>query len=134
MAKMGSDKRPLILRVQTQSRGAELLAVCEERGWKAIVGVEPDEPEDISDLERLLNPSSPVVAPEKIGTNDPCPCGSGRKYKRCCMGKETEAAERSPWEEDLEKEPRIGRLVISRIIEDAHNRPALLNVFYFTQD
>jgi hypothetical protein len=24
----------------------------------------------------------------KIGRNDPCPCGSGRKYKRCCMGKD----------------------------------------------
>ncbi|MDA8016532.1 MAG: SEC-C domain-containing protein [Thermoanaerobaculia bacterium] len=22
-----------------------------------------------------------------IGRNDPCPCGSGRKYKRCCLGK-----------------------------------------------
>ena len=22
--------------------------------------------------------------PDKIGRNDPCPCGSGRKYKRCC--------------------------------------------------
>ncbi len=22
----------------------------------------------------------------KIGRNDPCPCGSGRKYKRCCAG------------------------------------------------
>jgi uncharacterized protein len=21
------------------------------------------------------------------GRNDPCPCGSGRKYKKCCMGK-----------------------------------------------
>ena len=27
--------------------------------------------------------------PVKIGRNDPCPCGSGRKYKRCCIGKET---------------------------------------------
>jgi methionyl aminopeptidase len=26
---------------------------------------------------------------EKIGRNDPCPCGSGLKYKRCCIGKET---------------------------------------------
>ena len=25
---------------------------------------------------------------EKIGRNDPCPCGSGKKYKKCCMGKE----------------------------------------------
>ena len=25
---------------------------------------------------------------EKIGRNDPCPCGSGKKYKKCCMSKE----------------------------------------------
>jgi hypothetical protein len=25
----------------------------------------------------------------KVGRNDPCSCGSGRKYKRCCFGKET---------------------------------------------
>ncbi len=23
----------------------------------------------------------------KVGRNDPCPCGSGRKYKKCCMGR-----------------------------------------------
>ena len=22
---------------------------------------------------------------KKIGRNDPCPCGSGKKYKKCCM-------------------------------------------------
>jgi len=22
----------------------------------------------------------------KTGRNDPCPCGSGKKYKKCCMG------------------------------------------------
>jgi hypothetical protein len=26
----------------------------------------------------------------KIGVNDPCPCGSGKKYKKCCKGKPTE--------------------------------------------
>ncbi len=26
----------------------------------------------------------PVKAAEKVGRNDPCPCGSGRKYKHCC--------------------------------------------------
>ncbi len=24
----------------------------------------------------------------KVGRNDPCPCGSGKKYKKCCLGKE----------------------------------------------
>ena len=30
----------------------------------------------------------PYRRPEpKIGRNEPCPCGSGKKYKRCCLGK-----------------------------------------------
>jgi len=48
-----------------------------------ILGIEPDKQEDISDLEKLLNPPKPVQA-VKIGRNDPCPCGSGKKYKKCC--------------------------------------------------
>jgi len=27
---------------------------------------------------------APVKAQEKVGRNDPCPCGSGKKYKKCC--------------------------------------------------
>jgi preprotein translocase subunit SecA len=27
---------------------------------------------------------------KKVGRNDPCPCGSGKKYKRCCLPKETQ--------------------------------------------
>jgi uncharacterized protein len=30
---------------------------------------------------------SPARSRDKTGRNDPCPCGSGRKYKKCCMGK-----------------------------------------------
>ena len=26
----------------------------------------------------------PVKAEHKVGRNDPCPCGSGKKYKVCC--------------------------------------------------
>ena len=29
----------------------------------------------------------------KIGRNDPCPCGSGHKYKKCCWGKETQPSQ-----------------------------------------
>jgi len=28
---------------------------------------------------------------KKVGRNDPCPCGSGKKYKKCCLPKEEEA-------------------------------------------
>ncbi len=46
--------------------------------------------DDHGDPESLLGPdvvgprSTPAVAPDRVGRNDPCPCGSGRKYKRCC--------------------------------------------------
>ena len=32
--------------------------------------------------------SQPVRVTGKVGPNDPCPCGSGKKYKKCCMHKE----------------------------------------------
>lgn len=28
----------------------------------------------------------PAVAKPKVGRNDPCPCGSGKKFKKCCGG------------------------------------------------
>jgi uncharacterized protein YchJ len=46
--------------------------------------------EDDSDSEEEWVPSEPVeqLASDKIGRNDPCPCKSGMKYKKCC-GKES---------------------------------------------
>ncbi len=35
-------------------------------------------------VERSVKPLSPAKA-KKIGRNSPCPCGSGKKYKLCCM-------------------------------------------------
>ncbi len=41
------------------------------------------------DPEGLLTPARPPAARgPKVGRNDPCPCGSGRKYKRCCLAKD----------------------------------------------
>jgi Protein of unknown function (DUF1186)/SEC-C motif len=34
-----------------------------------------------------FDPEAPYVNPLRdVGRNDPCPCGSGRKYKKCCLG------------------------------------------------
>jgi preprotein translocase subunit SecA len=34
------------------------------------------------------NASQPeLTSKAKVGRNDPCPCGSGKKYKKCCIGK-----------------------------------------------
>ena len=36
------------------------------------------------DLYKKQKLSGTVVKGKKIGRNDPCPCGSGKKYKQCC--------------------------------------------------
>jgi len=35
-------------------------------------------------IKKEYNRSKTVVKGEKTGRNDPCPCGSGLKYKKCC--------------------------------------------------
>lgn len=32
---------------------------------------------------------------QKTGRNDPCPCGSGKKYKACCLQKKTTSSNRT---------------------------------------
>lgn len=36
-------------------------------------------------FEVITTPKEEPKAVEKVGRNDPCPCGSGKKYKNCCM-------------------------------------------------
>jgi len=37
--------------------------------------------------KKLRNPEVNKFYQVKIGRNEPCPCGSGLKFKRCCLGK-----------------------------------------------
>ncbi len=55
MAKLGTKKRPAIVRVQTESRAKEVASIFAEHGWQFILGIEPGKPENVSDLTRLLN-------------------------------------------------------------------------------
>ena len=45
-----------------------------------------DEPEMDFDYT-AVSETMPLKTGPKIGRNDPCPCGSGKKYKKCCMNK-----------------------------------------------
>jgi uncharacterized protein len=35
-------------------------------------------------LAKIRSRANPPLRQAKVGRNDPCPCGSGQKYKRCC--------------------------------------------------
>jgi methionyl aminopeptidase len=76
----------------------------------------------------------------KIGRNDPCPCGSGLKYKKCCMNKPHINAEpvdmkriyaekyriRLKDAQDVEGIRRAGRLVVDTLdLVESHIRPGI---------
>jgi len=56
---------------------------------------------DTNRIVRILRSDVPIVKPPPHGRNSPCLCGSGKKYKRCCLVVATEAAA---------NEFRLGRL------------------------
>ena len=82
--KLGTEMNPAVVNVQTEKRLKEVASIFEKNGWKFTIGLDPDKPEDITALEMLLNPPKPMRAEKKVGRNEPCPCGSGMKYKKCC--------------------------------------------------
>ena len=47
--------------------------------WETVLSADK-----IKEIVKAFKKSKTVVKGEKIGRNDPCPCGSGKKYKKCC--------------------------------------------------
>lgn len=39
------------------------------------------------EIKKSYNVSMTVRVENKVGRNDPCPCGSGKKFKKCCIDK-----------------------------------------------
>jgi SWIM/SEC-C metal-binding protein len=83
-AKLGTEKNPAVVSVKTKKKQKEVAAQFEAHGWHYQIEVAQDKPEELSDLEILLNPVKTVTVDKTAGRNDPCPCGSGKKYKKCC--------------------------------------------------
>ena len=59
------------------------------RVYQSKVQVTPERVQTAKPTEARLAGDAPrqprrVKASEKVGRNDPCPCGSGKKYKNCC--------------------------------------------------
>jgi len=62
----------------------ELAELCEENAERKRRG-EINIPIILDELPELANPI--ISGEEKVGRNDKCPCGSGKKFKKCCMNK-----------------------------------------------
>ncbi|HKY08388.1 MAG TPA: PBPRA1643 family SWIM/SEC-C metal-binding motif protein [Candidatus Binatia bacterium] len=83
-ARLGTEKNPAVVSVRTEKRRKEVAASFEKNGWAYRIEVDSAKPEDVADLTRLLNPPRPAIAENKVGRNERCPCGSGKKFKNCC--------------------------------------------------
>jgi len=64
-----------------------------------------------------------VKLAKKVGRNEPCPCGSGKKYKQCCYGKVTTANRITLKSEEPYIEPQISRLAIMRQEQKLQSNP-----------
>jgi uncharacterized protein (DUF2267 family) len=65
----------------------------DEEGWDEDDEFADEDYESWEDLADTL-PTAPGTFRrdhERVGRNDPCPCGSGKKYKRCCSRKDQDA-------------------------------------------
>ena len=48
-------------------------------GWEGILSAE-----ERKEIEKSYKKTKTVVKEKTVGRNEPCPCGSGKKYKNCC--------------------------------------------------
>jgi preprotein translocase subunit SecA len=72
----------------------DMIASIQEDAVKIILNVKVSENDNAPKREKVAEPlntqhgddivKKPVQKEAKPGRNDPCPCGSGLKYKKCC--------------------------------------------------
>lgn len=78
---------------QQRERHPPIADVAKETSWWGCFKREPGmTARQLADYARTLDTSetvesvTPYIAPPKVGRNEPCPCGSGKKFKKCCGG------------------------------------------------
>ena len=71
-----NNRLPLVKRIVQDIRSVHRERKEKEKRTKAGLPGEDEAP--------LPPPVEPIHADKNVGRNDPCPCGSGKKYKKCC--------------------------------------------------
>ena len=80
----GTAEAPISVIVSSESRKKEIECVVEENNIIANIVVDTTQEENIVELDMLLNKPTTTVSEKTPNRNDPCSCGSGKKYKKCC--------------------------------------------------
>lgn len=83
------QKQQIFMRAQKASREGRRL-VPKEKQAAPSPSSEPERETGKEAAEKDVPPAAAAPADAvrsgpKVGRNDPCPCGSGKKYKKCCL-------------------------------------------------
>jgi len=82
VVKMEVTRVLMTVRVQTQEQVAQAAEAIEERATQ-VANITYTHPNEDGSVSRETDPSTMAEVVPRVGRNDPCPCGSGKKYKLC---------------------------------------------------
>jgi preprotein translocase subunit SecA len=72
----------MTVRVQSSEQIGQAAEALEQQG-EHLSNVRYTAPTETGEVETRLDAATAVAVVPKVGRNDPCPCGSGKKYKHC---------------------------------------------------
>ncbi len=82
VVKMEVARLLLTVRIQTQEQVAQAAEAIEQSASQ-MANVTYTHPNEDGSVSEETDPATRAAEVPKVGRNDPCPCGSGRKYKQC---------------------------------------------------
>jgi preprotein translocase subunit SecA len=82
MVKMEVTRLLLTVRIQTQEQVAQAAESIEQTASQ-MANVTYTHPNEDGSVSQETDPATLAGEVPKVGRNDPCPCGSGKKYKQC---------------------------------------------------
>lgn len=82
--KPGTEGQPLSLTVCDEVRKAAIEDILQQQGLVGNIEVNPAAEENLQELNVILHKPQTQLVEQKPQRNDPCSCGSGLKYKKCC--------------------------------------------------
>jgi preprotein translocase subunit SecA len=82
LVKMEVTRVMMTVRIQSQEEALQAAEAIEEQAER-IHNVTYTHPNEDGSVSEEADPATMVAQVPKVGRNDPCPCGSGKKYKHC---------------------------------------------------
>jgi len=82
--KLGTQENPLTLTLKNKEREKEITLLLNEHELFATITLDESVDENINQLTAIIETPTTTTFEKTPGRNDPCSCGSGKKYKKCC--------------------------------------------------